>query len=162
MTKTCTSYLSQKKQSIGRTHLHQNGNDCTQSFAKCCPAFNMFLDTIYVTHWGRVTHICISNINTIGSDNGLSACWCHAIIWTNAGTLLIGPCGTKFSEILIESHIFSYKKIHFKMSSGKWWLFCLGLNVLKNITLNRAHLIWKTMRQQFTAVFLMYNSIFYT
>ena len=32
----------------------------------------------------------------------------QAIIWTNAGILLIGPLGTNFSEILIEIHIFSF------------------------------------------------------
>ena len=37
-----------------------------------------------------------------GSDNGLSPGWRQAIIWTNAGILLIGPLGTNFSEILIE------------------------------------------------------------
>ena len=46
--------------------------------------------------------------------------WRQAIIWTNAGIFLIGPLGTKFSEILIESHTFSFKKMHFKMLSGKW------------------------------------------
>ena len=25
-----------------------------------------------LTHWGRVTHICVSELTTIGSDNGLS------------------------------------------------------------------------------------------
>ena len=29
-------------------------------------------------------------------------------------------------------HAFSFKKIHLKISSGKWEPFCLGLNVLKN------------------------------
>ena len=55
-----------------------------------------------LTHWGRVTHICISNLTIIGSDNGLSPDRRQAIIWTNAGILLIGPLGTNFSEILIE------------------------------------------------------------
>ena len=32
--------------------------------------------------------------------------------------------------MLIEIHTFSFKKIHFKISSGKWRPFCLGLNVL--------------------------------
>ena len=50
-----------------------------------------------------------------------------AIIWTSAGILLIEPLGTNFSEILIEIHTFSFKKIHFKMSSGKCPPFCLGL-----------------------------------
>ena len=44
--------------------------------------------------------------------------------------LLIGPLGTKFSEMLVEIHTFSIKKIHLKMSSEKWRPFCLGLNVL--------------------------------
>ena len=52
-----------------------------------------------------------------------------AIIWTNAGILLIGPLGTNFNEIVIEIRIFSFQKIHFKMSSAKWGPFCLGLCV---------------------------------
>ena len=83
-----------------------------------------------LTHWGRVTHICISNLTIIGSDNGLSPDWCQAITWTNVGILLIGPLETNFSEMLIEIHTFLIKKIHLKMSSGKWQPFCLGLNVL--------------------------------
>ena len=82
------------------------------------------------THWGQVTHICVGNLTIIGSDNGLSPDRRQAIIWTNAGILLIGPLGTNFSEILIEIHTFSFKKMHFKMSSRKWRPFCLGLNVL--------------------------------
>ena len=55
-----------------------------------------------LTHWGRVTHICISKLSIICSDNGLSPGRRQAIIWTNAGILLSGPLGTNFSEILIE------------------------------------------------------------
>ena len=84
-----------------------------------------------LTHWGRVTHICVSELNIIGSDNGLSHGRRQAIIWTNAGKLLIGHLGTNFSEILSEIHTFSFKKMHLKMSSGKCRPFCLGLNVLK-------------------------------
>ena len=54
-----------------------------------------------LTHWGRVTHICITYLTIIASDNGLSPGRRQAIIWTNAGILLIGPLGTNFSEILI-------------------------------------------------------------
>ena len=84
-----------------------------------------------LTHWGRVTHICVSKLIIIGSDNGLSPGRRQAIIWTNAGILLIGPLATNFSEILIEIYTFSFKKMHLKMSSGKWWPSCLCLNVLK-------------------------------
>ena len=84
-----------------------------------------------LSHWGRVTHICVSKLTIIGSDNGLSPGRRQAIIWTNDGILLIGPLGTNFSDILIEIYKFSFKKMHLKMSSGKWRPICLGLNVLK-------------------------------
>ena len=54
----------------------------------------------------------------------------QAIIWTNAGIMLIGPLRTKFSEILIGIQAFSFKKMHLKMSSAIWRPFCHGLNVL--------------------------------
>ena len=54
----------------------------------------------------------------------------QAIIWTNAGILLIGPLGTNFSKILTEIQIFSFRKMHLKITSAKWHPFCLGLNVL--------------------------------
>ena len=71
-------------------------------------------------HWGRVTHICVSTLTIIGLDNGLSPGRRQAIIRTNSGILLIEPLGTNFSEILSKIHTFSLKKMHFKMSSGKW------------------------------------------
>ena len=85
-----------------------------------------------LTHWGRVTHICVGNLTIIGSDNGLSPGRRQAITWTNVGILLIGPLGTNL-----------------KMSSGKWRPFCLGLSVLikktqKNITYFRDLLtLWR-------------------
>ena len=85
--------------------------------------------------------ICISQLNIIGPDNGSSPCWCQAIIWINAGILLIGPLGTNFSRILIEIHTFSFKKMHWKMSSAKWRPFCIGLNVLKNPMDNMLHFL---------------------
>ena len=84
-----------------------------------------------LTHWGRVTHICVSKQTIIGSDNGLLPGRRQAIIWTNDGLLLIGTLGTNFSEILIEIRIFSFKKMGLKVSSAKWRPFCLGLNVLR-------------------------------
>ena len=86
-----------------------------------------------LTHWGRVTHICVGNLTIIGSDNGLSPGRRQAITFTNVWKLLIGPLGINFSEILIKIHTFSFKKIHLKMSSGKWRPSCLGLNVLRQI-----------------------------
>ena len=77
-----------------------------------------------------MTHICVGNLTIIGPDNGLLPDRRQAIIWTNAGILLIGPWGTNFSEILIGIQTFSFEKMHLKMSSAKWRPFCIGLNVL--------------------------------
>ena len=86
---------------------------------------------ISLTHWGRVTHICVGKLIIIGWDNGLSPDRRQAIISTNAGLLSIGPLRTYFSENLIKIQQFPLKKIHMKMSSAKWRSSCLGLNVLK-------------------------------
>ena len=92
------------------------------------------------THWSWVMHICISNLNIIGSDNGLSPGLRQAIIWTNAGILLIGLSGTNFSEMFIKIHTFSFKKMHLKRSPGKWRPFCLSLNVLTSNT--KSQYVW--------------------
>ena len=96
---------------------------------------------------GRVTHMCVSKLSSIGADNGLAPARRQAIIWTNAVILLIGPPGTNFSKLLFEIHTFSFKKIHLKISSGKWRPFCLGLNILHWSVDGRVHVtmsIWKS------------------
>ena len=102
---------------------------------------------VELTHWGRLTHLCVDDITIIGSDNGLSSARRQAIIWTNAGILLIEPLRTNFSEISIKIHIFSFKKMYLKMSSGNWQPSCPGLNVLKRWTTRSANLrlvlMWK-------------------
>ena len=108
-------------------------------------------------HWGRVTHICINKLTIIGSDNGLSPGRRQAIIWTSAGILLIGPLGTNFSEILIEIQTFSLKKIHLKMSSGKWWPQCV--NGIEPVILGLTH--WGQKQHDnssncFTVTFIWY------
>ena len=62
------------------------------------------LVTLHLTHWGAVTHICVSKLNIVGSDNGLSPGRRQAIIWTNTGILLIWPLGTNFIEMFIFFH----------------------------------------------------------
>ena len=69
---------------------------------------------LLLTHWGRATHICVSKLTIIGSDNGLSPDWRQPIIWTNVGLLSFGPLGTIFSEILIGIHTFWFKKNAFE------------------------------------------------
>ena len=82
---------------------------------------------------GRVTHICTGKLAIICSDSGLSPGWCQAIMWTNAGILLIGSLVIHASDIPIIIHTFSLKKLHLKISSVKWHPLCLGPNVLRTL-----------------------------
>ena len=91
----------------------------TSSIAWWPRARKFFSQAQCLIHWGRVTHICVSNLTIIGSDNGLLPGRRQAIIWTNTGILLIGPLRTNFSEISIEILTFSIKKMRFKVSSAK-------------------------------------------
>ena len=84
-----------------------------------------------LTHWGRAMHICVGKLSNIGSDNGLAPTRHQAIVWTNAGILLIRTLATNLSEILNEIHTFSFKKMHLNMSPAKWRPFCHGLNMIK-------------------------------
>ena len=83
-----------------------------------------------------MTHICVSEQIIIGSYNGLSPGRHQAIIGTSAGILLIWRSGTKFNEILMKIHTFSFKKMHLIRSPAKWWPFCIGLNVLNGKTVS--------------------------
>ena len=96
-----------------------------------CLSLNM------LTHWGRVTHVCVGKQGIIGSDNGLSPGRRQAIIRTNAGILLIGPLGTNFSEISIKILTFSFTKMRLKVSSAKWRPFYFSLNVLTHLSLDQ-------------------------
>ena len=68
-----------------------------------------------------MTHICVSKIIIIGSDNGLSP-----------------------GRRLIEIQTFSFNKMHLKMSAVKWRPFCLGLNVLKEFRHNQPRAMCST------------------
>ena len=80
-----------------------------------------------------MTHPCVSKLNIIDSNNGLSPGWRHAIIWTNVGNMLVGNLVTNLSEILSEIHTFSFKIMHLEISSAKWQPFCHSLTVLTHL-----------------------------
>ena len=126
---------------------------------------NIFAQEHALTHWGGVTHICVNKLTIIGSDNGLSPDRCQAIIWTNAGILSIGPLGTKLSEILIAIHIFSFKKMHLKMSSALQHPFQFGLNEL-NMLFTKSQQFWSSIdvwKQDLTVLYqvlLIYKDIY--
>ena len=105
----------------------------------------------YLTHWGRMTHIGIGILTIIASDNGLLPGQHQDIIWTNAGISLIG---TNFSEILIKILTFSFEKMCSKVSSAKYWPFCLGLNVLKIIFPNEAWWYYTKLNESGEALYI--------
>ena len=74
----------------------------------------MLMIRVILTQWDRVTHICISKLTKIGLDNGLFPDRRQAIIWTNAGILVIGPLGTNVSEIVIET---AFENVVWKMAA---------------------------------------------
>ena len=82
----------------------------------------------------------------ICSDNGLSPIRRQDIIWTNAGSLSIGPLGINFIEILTKIQNFSFKKMQMKISSAKWRPFCPGGDelVMRKPQQNRVHTICDT------------------
>ena len=72
------------------------------------------LSNTALTHWGRVTQMCVNKFTIIGSENGLSPIGRQAIIWTIARILLIRTLGINFGEILIQIHTFSNQKNAFE------------------------------------------------
>ena len=88
---------------------------------------NMCSEIIHLTHWGRVTHICVSNLIIIVSNNGLAPGRRRAIIWTNAGILLIWPLGTNYSKM------FDKRKCIWKcrLQNGVHWSRpqCFGITI---------------------------------
>ena len=131
-------FINRKTCVITKVHVNEIIYPCPEfnaDLANLCQCIyprkaKLWMQIVLLTHWGQVTHICISKLTIIGSDNGLSPSRRQAIIWTNAGILLIQPSGTNISEILIEIDVFSFKKMHLKMLSAKCRPFCLNLNVL--------------------------------
>ena len=120
------------------TYFLPSGLSCWRGYCRClclfiCPSIclSAFLKE---DREQLIVKSCVSNITIIGSDNGLLPGRRQAIIWSNAGIFLIRTVGTNFCEILSKIHAFSLKKIHFKMSSAKWWQVWLGLNVLTGNT----------------------------
>ena len=113
---------------IGQTRQNLSSNIMITLWVFCL--WKIHTRLMILTHWGGAIHLCVSKLTIIGADNGLSSGRRQAIIWTNAGILLIGSLGTNLSEILIEIPTFSFKKMRLKVSYAKWRPFCLGLNLL--------------------------------
>ena len=71
-------------------------------------------NSFHLTHWGWVTHICIGILTSNGSDNGLLPGPRQAIIWTNAGIVLIEPLETNSVKFYSEFKHFHSRKCIWK------------------------------------------------
>ena len=122
--------IKTQEYSFDKIHLKKSCVICWSN----CSGFHV------LTHWGRVTHICVRKLTIFGSDNGLSPGRRWAITWTNAHILSIQPLGTTCGEIWNTN--FSFKKTHLKTSSAKWRPFCPGGDELTSFCLvkpNKIH-----------------------
>ena len=92
-------------------------------------------ETYYeLTNWGRVMHICVSKLTIIGLDSGWSTP-SHYLnqCWNNINLTL----GNEFPWNFSDTNIFSFKKMHLKISSAKvatilYWLQCVKLSSLSD------------------------------
>ena len=80
-------------------------HNCNLFLVKQLRFITLYFHHAFLFNWGREMLLCFSKLPIIGSYNGLSPGWHQAIIWTNAGILLIQTLGTSFSETL-NSYIF--------------------------------------------------------
>ena len=97
----------------------------------------------YMTHWGRVTHICVSKLTIIGSDNGLSPGRRQAITCSNAVYIFNWTLRNELQWNLNRNvYIFIQENV-FETVVCEMTL-CVGLNVSMDIkktqqSLNRMH-----------------------
>ena len=66
-----------------------------------------------------MTHICVSEPDHQWFRQWLNVCSASSHFQANAGMLSPWPLRTYFNDILIEIRIYSYTKIHFKISFAK-------------------------------------------
>ena len=109
--------------------MHHNKLNITYLLTWNIMLIHDFIHDSFMTHWGQVRHICIGKLTIIDSDNGLEPSRHQAIIWTNAGIVLIGPLRTNFSEIFDwNSNIFieenTLENVACNMLSISSWLQC--------------------------------------
>ena len=86
-----------------------------------------------LTHWGWVTHICVSKLSHYWTlDNGLAPIQCQTMIWSD---IVSSTASLWTKEVQFQSKIqtFLFKKINFKMSSAKWHIFFICISMFNQI-----------------------------
>ena len=83
-----------------------------------------------LTHWGRLTHICVSKLTIAGSDNGLSPSRPQAIIWTKCWNIVNWTHGSKIQWNFNRSLYIFIKKSAFQYVFWKMAGIFLSASVL--------------------------------
>ena len=94
----------------------------------------------FLTHWGWAL---VKEV-VIGSYNGLLPVQHQAIIWTNAGLLLIVFFDNKFHW---NWNQFSHDKMNMKTSPAKWKQVCFGFNEFHKVCFILAQSVRKSLPQ---------------
>ena len=87
--------------------------------------FDYFYSGIYLTHGPQVLHICIKELDQHWFRQWLVACSALSHCLNQCWLIVNWPLVTN-SEIQIEIQNISFMKMHLKMSSAKWQIFCPG------------------------------------
>ena len=109
---------------------------------------------VLLTQWGRVTHVCVSKLTIIGSDNDLSPERHQAIIWISAGILLIEQTSvesqsefyyfhyTKCIENVVCGHFVIMLTWEHRKSQRTWYIWCLmtHFNIPSTVLPGQVHL----------------------
>ena len=104
----------------------ENKTSDTARRQSCCIPTNL-------THWGRVTHICVNRLTILGSD--------MACRLAGAKPLSLNQCWNIVNSNLRNKLQWNHR--HLKMSSAKSCPFCLGLSVLKRTLAAQNHNVCK-------------------
>ena len=105
--------------------------------------------------------ICINDIGHHDSDNSLLPIWYQAIIWTNAGLLLIGLNRIYFNDILFVILMYSFKKIHFKMSMAAILSWPQCVRPLVHLVFQKKQSEWQYLPFSSALVFSMITGLFH-
>ena len=87
----------------------------------------------YLTHWGRVTHICVGNLTIIGSDNGLPPGRRQAITWTKCWNIVNWIPRNKYQWHFNRNSYNFIQENAFENVVCEMASICLGLNLLKHV-----------------------------
>ena len=106
-----------------------------------------------LTHLPLVPPVCVSELGSNDSGNGLSPFRCQSITWTNADLLSIDPLGTYFREIWIKIqkrfiHENAFQNAVCEMAAilpRERWVNMRIWSQQNKAQQNSVHIIWETL-----------------